>query len=222
MSKVIVLGASGTLGLHVVAQALSAGHDVTAVARTPSKLPRTVAERVRVVQADIVKLTQEDLADVINGHNALINTAGHVTEGEGFVQVVAQAIAAVSLLEGAQRPRCWFLGGAAALDIQDTEVRAAQLPFVKKTYWPHLANWAALKASELEWNLLCPGPLVEQEPLGLVRMRIGYERMPVAFPGYARYLPRTLLVPLFAVRVPQLIISYADAASIMLADLGKG
>jgi uncharacterized protein YbjT (DUF2867 family) len=43
MSRVIILGAAGTLGRHVLRQALAAGHDVTVFVRTPSKLPPRVS-----------------------------------------------------------------------------------------------------------------------------------------------------------------------------------
>ena len=39
--KLIILGATGPSGQQVVALALAAGHDVTAVCRTPSKITTT-------------------------------------------------------------------------------------------------------------------------------------------------------------------------------------
>ena len=39
MARVIILGATGALGRHVLRQAVAAGHDVTVFVRTPSKLP---------------------------------------------------------------------------------------------------------------------------------------------------------------------------------------
>ena len=38
MARVIILGATGSLGRHVLRQAVAAGHDVTVFVRTPSKL----------------------------------------------------------------------------------------------------------------------------------------------------------------------------------------
>ncbi|MET7284073.1 NAD(P)-binding oxidoreductase [Kribbella sp. NPDC005582] len=46
--KIAVLGATGQTGRHLVAQAVDRGHEVTALARTPSPWPG-----VRVVQADV-------------------------------------------------------------------------------------------------------------------------------------------------------------------------
>jgi uncharacterized protein YbjT (DUF2867 family) len=39
MSRLLILGATGSLGRHVLRQALAAGHEVTVFVRTPSKLP---------------------------------------------------------------------------------------------------------------------------------------------------------------------------------------
>ena len=51
MSRVIILGATGTLGRHVLRQAVAAGHDVTVFVRTPSKLPPDVRDRCRCIRA---------------------------------------------------------------------------------------------------------------------------------------------------------------------------
>jgi uncharacterized protein YbjT (DUF2867 family) len=55
MSRVIILGATGTLGRHVLRQALAAGHDVTVFVRTSSKLPPDVRERVSGIRAISVR-----------------------------------------------------------------------------------------------------------------------------------------------------------------------
>jgi uncharacterized protein len=53
MSPVLILGATGSLGHHVLRQALAAGHVVTVFVRTPSKLPPEVRERVSVHTGDL-------------------------------------------------------------------------------------------------------------------------------------------------------------------------
>jgi len=46
MSRVIILGATGSLGRHVLRQSVAAGHEVTVFVCTPSKLPPETRERV--------------------------------------------------------------------------------------------------------------------------------------------------------------------------------
>ena len=82
MARVIILGATGALGRHVLRQAVAAGHDVTVFVRTPSKLPPEFRERVSVHTGDLGAHVPLDL---IRGQDALINCAGHVADGETFV-----------------------------------------------------------------------------------------------------------------------------------------
>jgi hypothetical protein len=62
MTKIIVLGASGALGRHVAQQAVDAGHEVSVVVRTPSKLPASWRDKVKVHKADIAALSANQLA----------------------------------------------------------------------------------------------------------------------------------------------------------------
>jgi len=53
MSRLLIMGATGSLGRHVLRQALAAGHDVTVSVRTPSKLPPEIREQVSVHTGDL-------------------------------------------------------------------------------------------------------------------------------------------------------------------------
>ena len=221
MARLIVFGATGSLGRHVLRQALTAGHQVTVLVRTPAKLLEA-GPLVSIHTGDLNTLAPADLAGLVSGHDALINCAGHVSEGESFVDLIDRVVTSVELLHS-PRPVCWFLAGAALLDIDASGRRGVELPKVKSTYWPHDINFERLgRSSQLDWRLLCPGPMVEQPALGLDRLRISLDTLPVQVPAFARALPAPLLVPLFAFRVPQMIVPYADAAALMLANIEAG
>jgi hypothetical protein len=121
-----------------------------------------------------------------------------------------------------ERPVCWLLAGAALLDVDFSGRRGVELPKVKSIYWPHRANFERLERSSIDWRLLCPGPMVDQPPLGLERLRISLDRLPVEVPALARALPGPLLLPVFASLIPQMIVPYADAAALMLANVARG
>ena len=53
MSRLIIVGATGSLGSHVLRLALSAGHEVKVVVRTPSRLPLEAQRRVAMHRADL-------------------------------------------------------------------------------------------------------------------------------------------------------------------------
>jgi putative NADH-flavin reductase len=214
----IILGATGSLGGHVLRQALSKGHDVSVLVRDPSRLPADARERVAIHTGD---LNLELPPDVVSGHDALINCAGHVVDGERFVSLVDRVVTAVESLPAGEQPVCWFLAGAALLDIDAAGRRGVELPKVKSTYWPHRANFERLERSNIDWRLLCPGPMVDRPALGLDRLRISLDRLPVEVHAFVRALPAPLVLPLFASLVPQMIVSYADAAALMLANLDR-
>jgi nucleoside-diphosphate-sugar epimerase len=67
--KIIVFGATGGVGQHVVKQAIEAGHEVTAFVRTPEKLE--VQENVTIIQGDA--FNKQQVADAIVGHEAVVS-----------------------------------------------------------------------------------------------------------------------------------------------------
>lgn len=62
---ILVTGATGHVGRHVVAQLLSAGHDVRAMTRRPEEFPRSAAQVVQVVQGDLTR--PGDLSRALRG-----------------------------------------------------------------------------------------------------------------------------------------------------------
>jgi uncharacterized protein len=222
MSRLIVFGATGSLGSHVLRLALVAGHQVSVFVRTPSRLPPEASSGISVHQGDLGTHAAVDIAQVISGHDALINCAGLVTEGQAFVNLIDRLVAAVESLPTADQPVCWFLAGAAILEIGSSGRKGVDLPKVKSVYWPHRVNYERISRSGLDWRLLCPGPMVDEPAIGLDSMRIAADILPVQVPAFARALPGPLLLPIFAQLIPQMIVPYADAAALMLANLNSG
>lgn len=93
----LILGATGSLGRQVVREALADGHDVTVFVRTPSKLPDELRQRVAVRAGD---LSVDVPSELVRGHDALINCAGHVSNGETFVALIDRVVSAVEPRKG--------------------------------------------------------------------------------------------------------------------------
>jgi putative NADH-flavin reductase len=220
MLRLLILGATGSLGRHVLRQAGAAGHAVTVSVRTPSRLPPDVRERVSVQTGDLSAGVPPDL---VSGQDALINCAGHVADGDTFVGLIDRLVTCVDRLPLAEQPVCWLLAGVALLDIDSSGRRGVDLPEVNSTYWPHRVNFERLSRSRLDWRLLCPGPMVDGPALGLDRLRISIDTLPVETPVAApASLPDPSFLPVFASLIPQMIVPYADAAALMLANLDRG
>lgn len=66
--KLIVFGATGGVGAHVVEQAVAAGHEVTVFARTPAKVGRS---DVRIVQGDA--FDPQAVAAAVAGQDAVVS-----------------------------------------------------------------------------------------------------------------------------------------------------
>ena len=64
--------------------------------------------------------------------------------------------------------------------------------------------------------------MIDDAAIGLDRLRISVETMPVHVPAVARALPGPLFLPVFASLIPQMIVPYADATAVMLANLDRG
>jgi hypothetical protein len=190
--------------------------------RAAARIPPDLQGRIDVRSCDLAAAEPAELAGLLTGHDAVINCVGHVADGERFVSLFDRIVTGLESLPAADQPVGWFLAGAAMLDIDDSGRRGVDLPKVQSTYWPHRANFERLERSGLDWRLLCPGPMVDEPPLGLERVRISLDRLPVEVPAAARLLPRPLLLPVFATFIPQMIVPYADAAALMLAYLDRG
>jgi uncharacterized protein len=221
MPRVLVVGATGSLGRHVLRQAVADKHDVAVVVRSPAKLASEVRDQVEVHQHDLNAASSANLRSAIRGVDVVIGTAGSVVDGQAFVDLVDHVITALEASSSGSRPVCWFLAGAALLDIDQSGRRGVDLPRIGSTYWPHRANFERLSRSALDWRLLCPGPMVERPGLGLGRLRTSLDRLPVQLPAVARHLPDPLLLPVFAYYIPQMIVSYDDAAALMLANIAR-
>lgn len=222
MSKILILGATGSLGRHVVQQALSANHEVSVLVRNLSKLPAEIREKIIAYTADIAEMPVSALQAIFQNKDVVINTAGYVSEGQSFVDLTDHIVTSLETLPEKDRPICWFMAGAALLNMDENGRRGVDFPAVNSTYWPHRANFDRIRKSSLDWRILCPGPMVDRPPLGLTRMRVSLDRLPVDMPSYTGNLPQALALPFFTYRVPEMIVPYADAATLMLENIIPG
>jgi putative NADH-flavin reductase len=98
--KLTIFAATGGIGHQILEQAVAAGHDVTAVARNPSKL----AGEVRAVQADLATADAETLAPAVAGADAVLSGLGPRSKAEyGIVTTGTRAITGAMQATGVRR-----------------------------------------------------------------------------------------------------------------------
>jgi len=221
--RLFLLGATGNSGRRILRFALQRGHQLTAFVRNRDKLSeifgRKLPQDLRVIVGDIEN--SAELAGAMAGHDVVINAAGYVTEGDRFTRLVRNVIQQTSTSLGAGT-RFWQFGGAAVLDIPDTGLKGVDLPMVPKIYEAHRTNLNTLTSSFLDWSMLCPGPMIEApdgEPT--TGLRLSVDEWPVRPPLYAALLPKAALAFAFKQKIPELTISYEDAADIILSNLDR-
>lgn len=73
MSKIVVFGAGGRAGTRTVREAVSRGHQVTAVVRDPAKHAALAGDGVTLVTGDV--LDAEVVASLVAGHDAVVSAA---------------------------------------------------------------------------------------------------------------------------------------------------
>lgn len=221
-SPVVVLGAAGRLGRELVQAALRLGHPVTAVARNREKLREALqqADHPLLTLAEADARDAEALAAVMMGASGVVSSAGHAGEGEAFVELGRTVVQTAERVLGSGG-RLWFLGGLGLLRIPHTDLLGIDLPGMPAMYQTHRANHETLRASSLDWSMLCPGPLVESADRPAVEtLRISTEVLPFELdvsdaPDEARLFAR------LRERFPEATMPYSTAAEVVMRHLEK-
>lgn len=126
---IIVYGATGEVGTHVVTEALNRGHSVTAVSRNPARIEMR-HENLSVVKGDL--LDKASVAEVVSGNDIVILSVRGVIGDSGTPESALQFIAAETLVDVVFRmedaPRLIHVGGSGSLEVEPGVLFAAKLP----------------------------------------------------------------------------------------------
>lgn len=157
MSKVVVFGAAGRLGLRIVAEAAGRGHSVVAVVRDVEKSPdfgRTVAPVVGDAASGTSVATVAKDADVL--------VSAVAAPGRSIYRTVAETLISVVAALPEPRPRIVHMGGGATLTAPDG-TRFLDLPSFPAEFLDMAAGQAqaldAYRASSgVRWTYVSPPP----------------------------------------------------------------
>lgn len=169
--KILIIGATGSIGGAALAATLDAGHEVTVVARSPDKLA-SVRDRVRIVEGDAGDPALIESA--ITGQDAVISAIGsspNAAEPDTPASLMRGVIAA---MDGAGVRRLVGLAGGAvnvpgekkSLSSRLTSGLVRQL--ARNVVEAKQREFAVVQASDLDWTMIRPPRVVHGDPTGRV------------------------------------------------------
>jgi putative NADH-flavin reductase len=127
---ILVYGASGKVGGHVVDEALARGHRVTAVSRDPSRIVQSHA-RLTAVRGDL--LDPASVAALLPGHDVVVVSVRGTVGDSGDPADTVTRIGVENVVEAQralaeQAPRMIHVGGAGSLEVEPGVLYADRLP----------------------------------------------------------------------------------------------
>ncbi len=167
--RLLVVGATGSLGRALVARALEQGHHVTAFARRPQALevqhPRLTLHAGDVFDADSVK-------GAVPGHDVVLVALGASPLNRSRVRALGtHHVVGAMQTAGVRRLICLsILGLGESYQNLPLSYKALVKPgLLRFVYQDHEAQEAAVQASDLDWTLVRPPNFTEGDATGAYR-----------------------------------------------------
>lgn len=184
--KLVLFGATGHIGQGILDEALARGHEVVAVVRDASRLPRR-HDRLTVVTADVAQ--PASWTDAVRGSEAAIASLS-ARRDQDASRVPGYGRTLLDHLPGAGTTRLAWVGGAGTLEvapgrrvIDDPDFPAAWKPEAE-AQGEALAMFRAYRGP-VEWTYVSPAALIEPgERTGTYRL--GGEQLLVDAEGRSR------------------------------------
>lgn len=164
MAKILIIGAHGKVAQLAIPLLAEAGHEVLGAIRNPEHADDITAAGATPVRADVENMTQDEIADLLEGTDVVLWSAG---------------------AGGGDARRTWAVDRDAAIRSMDAAAEAGSPHFVMVSYFgagpdhgvPEDNSFYAyaeakaaadehLKASALPWTILRPSTLTLDEPTG--------------------------------------------------------
>ena len=165
--KITIFGATGLTGKEVVTQALEAGHEITALIRTPSKM-ESAKPGVEIVNGDVFDIASVERA--VTGRDAVICVLGDGRSGnvrsegtKNIIQAMQKAgvrrlICQSSLGVGDSRGNLNFLWKHVMFGL-----------LLRKAYADHVRQEEYVMQSDLDWTIVRPGAFTKGPRTGKYR-----------------------------------------------------
>ncbi|MEO0897980.1 MAG: SDR family oxidoreductase [Bacteroidota bacterium] len=172
--KVIVFGATGTVGKEIVQQALEQGHQVTAFLRSPEKMEDIQHSRLQTFQGDVFDEAQ--VAEAIKGQDIVMVSLGSGRSRKSIVRSKGtEHIIQAMKKEGVKRLICQTTLGngdsRANLDFFWKYIMFGW--FLKQVYLDHELQEELVRKSGLDWTIVRPAAFTDGERTGAYQSGFG-------------------------------------------------
>lgn len=160
--KIIIFGASGTVGKHLVQQALEQGHEVSTFCRDLSKLDAFNHASLNKIKGDVFNL--ESVGKAIEGKDAVVVVLGSGNNRKGTVRSAGtQNIIHAMQVKGVKRLICQSTLGAGDsqknLNFFWKYIMFGW--FLKAVFLDHELQERYVKESNLDWTIVRPGAFTD-------------------------------------------------------------
>ena len=166
--KVIIIGATGTIGSLAVQQMLAEGHDVTAFSRNPSKLDAN-DPCLTLLAGDV--LNQEQVDAAVAGHDAVVITLGNKSLTSPIRSKGTLSVIRAMQKAGVSRLICQSTLGAreswSNLNFFWKRIMFGGLLWV--VFRDHELQEQLVEASGLNWTIVRPGAFTDGPATGAFR-----------------------------------------------------
>ena len=169
--KLTIFGATGRTGIHLVEQALAAGHDVVAFIRNPAKLDLR-HDRLRVVQGELTDAVA--VKDVVRGADAVLATlTAQIVGGSKDMPVAAGTRNIVAAMRTHGVRRLVFSWGPSILVPRSPLMRAvSRASYALLRLGPESTEVGdAIRGSDRDWTTVVVTMPQDKPGSGTVRVR---------------------------------------------------
>ncbi|MEU9668439.1 NAD(P)-binding oxidoreductase [Streptomyces bobili] len=167
--KLLILGATGPTGRHVVDLAVRSGDSVTAFVRDPAALG-DLAERVTAVTGDAT--SQRDLADAAVGHDAIVSALGRGNSVRADGLFTRASTAVTGAAREADVPRLVWLSSFGVGHTFGWSSSAQKLIYgtlLRSIYADKAIADESIRSSGLDWTVVYPTRLTDGPAKGTYR-----------------------------------------------------
>jgi putative NADH-flavin reductase len=158
--KILILGATGPTGRHIVSQALARGYDVTVLVRSPKKA--TDLQGAKLVVGDA--RDEKALRQAIKGRDAVISALG--TPASPFKEVTLLSTATQALIDAMKAEQVTRLIAITGIGAGDSKGHGGFLfdnvifpLLLRHVYADKNRQEAIIKDSGLDWTIVRPSIL---------------------------------------------------------------